>query len=150
MIDATQAAIVAYMTEHGEIIHDSHLPDDVIEGAEEFAKSRNQPTGQGWRYFDEYIEDAGYTPLIRYSIHELESQNAYEIESNPHHFTDDDGLFVKRAALGNALSVLATDDEDYDITDPLRDILSEVEQDIEELIDALTAVRCDECGERIE
>lgn len=65
MIDAHQATLIAYSTENGEIIHVACAP---IRG-----------TNEDWRINDAVMEELGYTGVIRYMIHEEESQNWEDI-----------------------------------------------------------------------
>jgi hypothetical protein len=134
MIDATQAAIVAYMTEHGEIIHDSHLIGaEVWDAAEQAARDRGQPVGQGWRVFDEVIEAAGYTPLIRYSIHEIESSNWEDLPYQ--------GIGVED------LAVMTDYGDEPNVNYEDETVLVDGEWvDVAPYV----GVYCDECGERIE
>jgi hypothetical protein len=59
MIDAYQATVIAYQTEDGELIHLECAP---IRG-----------TSEDWRENDRVMEEHGFLPLSRYSIHESES-----------------------------------------------------------------------------
>lgn len=72
MLDALQAATVAYLTDGG-VIHDICLPDEVLEKAEQAALDAGSPRGSGWRVFDEAIREEGYDALSRFSIGEWES-----------------------------------------------------------------------------
>ena len=73
MIDAHHATLIAYVTEDGEIIHKECAP---IRG-----------TSEDWEVNDQIMEDHGFTGLIRYHIHEYESQNWSELE-----WADVDGI----------------------------------------------------------
>jgi hypothetical protein len=138
MIDATQAAIVAYMTEHGEIIHDHHLVGaEVWDAAEQAARDRGQPVGQGWRVFDEVIEAAGYTPLIRYSIHEMESADLDDRVS----YLAGLGTGELREDFPGLDEAIEEGDISEDDDDAIRDWLYD---------NVEAEVLCDECGERIE
>ena len=66
MIDAYQATLIAYTTEEGETIHVNCAP---IRG-----------TSKDWQENDEVMEAHGYQGMIRYSVHEEESQNWENLE----------------------------------------------------------------------
>jgi hypothetical protein len=143
MLDAHSATVIGGIGD-GFIVHWS--PECI--GADEWAQAAakwhadDQPYGQ----FDQYIEDlTGVSPLIRYSIHEYQGQNAYEYE-NSGDVPELNDLTDRRDALRKAI------DRAYPSTDAdtLGDIVAEIEQEIEDLIDVLSAVICDQCGERIE
>ena len=68
MLDVVQTALIAYSTEDGEIIHVDGAP---IRG-----------TSESWRENDRVMEEYGYNGRIRYSIHEMESENWEELTYN--------------------------------------------------------------------
>ena len=118
MIDAYQATLVAYMTGDGETLHVDCAP---IRG-----------TSKDWQENDRVMEEHGYSGMIRYSIHEWESQNWDELE-----YSVDFEMPSELIDFGPDQNVSY---EDRTITDGAG-----VEHDVSAYVD----VTCDKCDERI-
>ena len=118
MIDAYQATLVAYTTEDGETLHVDCAP---IRG-----------TSEDWRENDRVMEEHGYQGMIRYSVHEWESQNWGELE-----YSVDFELPSELNDFGPDQNVSY---EDRTITD---------DEGTEHDVSAYVDVTCDLCGERI-
>jgi hypothetical protein len=120
MIDAYQATLIAYQMEHDVgIIHIECAP---IRG-----------TNEDWRINDAVMEDLGYVGLMRYSIHEWESQNWEDLP-----------IWVDFDMPGELIDWGPTQNvswEDRTITDN-----EGIVHDVSEWVD----VACDVCGRRIQ
>lgn len=157
MLSAYSATVVA-VEKDGGVYHDHHFQDVFDEAWDEVNAEAEAQGERPYGYWAErewerrVEEDHGLRRLIRYSIDEMESSLAYEVEMYP---SDERllTLMARRDALEQALLALndnTTDDEAMEAVDKVEDIKAEIEQEIEDRVDTLSKVRCDECGEVIE
>jgi len=158
MIDAYQATSVAIMTDGG-IYHDSHFQAEFdrlweIANAEAEAEGERRYGRLAEQIYDELKAEAGLHSVIRYTIHEMEAEKAWEVEQNPEFYSEDlVALIERRDALSVALTKLndAPDDPDAEnAADVVHDMISDLNREIEDMVDLLSKVYCDECGEPIE
>lgn len=79
MIDAYQAAVIAYMTDGG-VIHADCVPEEIRLPAD-------LDDYETVKAYDYRLENEGYSALIRYSIHEWENSNwsdlSYSLDFEP-------------------------------------------------------------------
>lgn len=159
MIDAYQATSVAITTEDGGIYHDRHFQDEFdrlweIANAEAEAEGERRYGRLAEQLYDELKAEAGLHSVIRYTIHEMEAEKAWEVERYPEHYSEDlVALIERRDALSVALTKLnesADDPEAEDAADVVYDMISDLNREIEDMVDLLSKVYCDECGEPIE
>src|SRR5690606_24727019 len=83
MIDAYQATSVAITTEDGGIYHDSHFQAEFdrlweIANAEAEAEGERRYGRLAEQLYDELKAEAGLHSVIRYTIHEMEAEKAWE------------------------------------------------------------------------
>ena len=124
MIDAYQAAFVAYYTGDGELIHDTCAP---IRG-----------TSEDWQENAAVMEDHGYSGVSRYSIHEIESENWNDLEAGS-------DLALNENTGTDCGEWMSRVDADVDYQDErIRDDNGEWHD-----VSAFIAVTCAECSERI-
>lgn len=159
MIDAYQATSVAITTEDGGIYHDRHFQDEFdrlweIANAEAEAEGERRYGRLAEQIYDELKAEAGLHSVIRYTIHEMEAEKAWDVEQHPEYYSEDlVALIERRDALSVALTKLnaAPDDpEAEDAADVVYDMISDLNREIEDMVDLLSKVYCDECGEPIE
>ena len=157
MIDAYQATSVAIMTDGG-IYHDEHFQDEFdrmweIANADAEAEGEPRYGRLAEQIYDELKAEAGLHSVIRYTIHEMEAEKAWDVEQNPEFYSEDlVALIERRDALSVALTKLndADDPDAEDAADVVDDMISELNREIEDMVDLLSKVYCDECGEPIE
>lgn len=105
-------------------------------------------TEDGGIYHDEHFRS-----VIRYMIREMEAEKAWKIEQHPEHYSEDLVMLMERRdALKVALAKLndSAEAEAEDAADVVDVMLGELDHAIEEMVDSLSKVVCDECGEPIE
>lgn len=121
MIDVYQATMVAYFTDGG-VIHAEHLPEDIADEV----SLRLKDEGLSDRMFYTILEEEfGYTPLIRFNIHEWESANWDDLKYSVDFDIDEDV------------------EPDWD-----EETVTDTEGNTQH-VGAYVGVHCDDCGERI-
>lgn len=159
MIDAYQATSVAITTEDGGIYHDRHFQDEFdrlwdIANAEAEAEGERRYGRLAEQIYDELKAEAGLHSVIRYTIHEMEAEKAWDVEQNPEFYSEDlVALIERRDALKVALTKLNDAPDDPDAENAavvVYDMLGDLNREIEDMVDSLSKVFCDECGEPIE
>lgn len=119
MIDAYQATVIAAVGD-GFIVHWKAECLGLEDGWPEAGTMT-------WQEYDAMIEDlTGFTPLIRYSIHEIENENWAELE-----YVDEEDIDFKVEPDYQAETVTLTNGEELDVS-------------------TYIGVFCDHCLERIE
>ena len=156
MLSVHQATLVAYMGEYGELFHPHCLELDNESWLEWFhERAERTDTGYVGPTLEDYLEDQGYSPLIRYTLGEEQDHRADQ--DFDYLMQDPDELAERLKTLdlfellehvydqGVSSGRLAErhNREAWRFRDELRDILLK-----EELLD--DTVYCDQCEEAIE
>lgn len=167
MLDARQAQIIAWLSDYGVTHNDADCTPEAIEAGERITEETGLSASMSW--YREVSDATGLQPVSRFQIHEWAASRAYDVESYPQGYGSElVEMMNRRDTLTATIDVLDTvedqlDEDGYDATgtfhsdvsdlndgrDLLSEMLSDLEAEIEEVIETYSQEICDACGNPI-